>query len=173
MGGMIEVLTPELAGQAEAVWLSATQERLDALGILPGPVAERDDLVAQRLANGAFGVVATDRDEVIAVAMAMDAIEDDGRGTESVPGLMHVSTVAVVPQRWGQRRGQLVLKAVLDEGRRRGYARAQLWTHETNRGAQRLYERNGWTRSGRTMIDERGEPIRHYVLDLGDPPDPQ
>jgi ribosomal protein S18 acetylase RimI-like enzyme len=166
---VIEVLTPELAGRAEAVWLSANQARLDVLGIPPGPVAERDALVAQRLAIGAFGVVATDRDEVVAVALAMDAIEDDGKGTEPIPGLMHVSTIAVIPERWGQHLGELVMAAVLDEGRRRGYECAQLWTHESNRGAQRLYERTGWTQSGRTMIDERGEPIRHYILDLGDP----
>jgi GNAT superfamily N-acetyltransferase len=164
----VEVLTLELAGQAEAVWLSANQARQAALGIPPGPIAEQHDLIAQRLAKGAFGVVAADHDEVVGVALAMDAIEDDGKGTKPVPGLMHVSTVAVAPERWGQRLGQLVLGAVLDEGRRRGYERAQLWTHETNLGARRLYERTGWTRSGRTTIDDRGEAIGHYVLDLGD-----
>jgi ribosomal protein S18 acetylase RimI-like enzyme len=162
-----ETLTPELVGQAEAVWLSANQARLDALGIPPGPVAEPDDLITRRLVGGAFGVVVTDADEVVAVALALDAIEDDGKGTEPVPGLMHVSTVAVVPQRWGQRLGQLVLSDVLAEGRRRGYERAQLWTHESNLGAQRLYERTGWIASGRTKIDDRGEPIRQYVLELG------
>jgi GNAT superfamily N-acetyltransferase len=167
-----EPLTSELAAEAEAVWLSANQARLAALGIPPGPVAEQDDLVARRLATGAFGVVATEGEEVVAVALAMDAIEDDGRGTEPVPGLMHVSTVAVLPERWGQRLGEIVLEDVLDEGRHRGYVRAQLWTHESNRGAQRLYERTGWTPSGRTIIDDRGEPIRHYVVDLGDHPGP-
>jgi GNAT superfamily N-acetyltransferase len=170
---MTEILTPQLAGQAEAVWLSANQARLDALGIRPGPVAEQEDLIARRLGDGAFGVVATDNDDVVAVALAMDAIEDDGKGTEPVPGLMHVSTIAVVPERWGQRLGQLVLADVLDEGRLRGYQRAQLWTHETNVGAQRLYERTGWTASGRTTIDDRGEAIRHYILDLENQPRPQ
>jgi GNAT superfamily N-acetyltransferase len=165
-------LTPELAARAEAVWLSANQARLRALGMPPGPVAEQHDLIGPRLAAGAFGVVATDNDEVVAVALAMDAIEDDGRGNLPVPGLMHVSTIAVVPERWGQRLGQLVLADVLDEGRRRGYERAQLWTHESNLGAQRLYERTGWTASGRTIIDDRGEAIRHYALDLDDHPRP-
>jgi GNAT superfamily N-acetyltransferase len=170
---VIEILTPELAGRAEAVWLAANQARLEALGIPPGPVAEADDLIAQRLAGGAFGVVATDNDDVVAVALAMDAIEDDGKGTQPVPGLMHVSTIAVVPERWGQRLGQLVLANVLDGGRRRGYRRAQLWTHESNLGAQRLYERTGWTASGRTKIDDYGEAIRHYILDLEDQARPQ
>jgi GNAT superfamily N-acetyltransferase len=163
---LTEPLTPELAAQAESVWRSANLARLAALGIPPGLVAEQDDLVAQRLAGGAFGVVAIDRGELVAVALALEAIEDDGKGTEPVPGLMHVSTVAVVPERWGQHLGEIVLEDVLDEGRRRGYERAQLWTHESNLGAQRLYERTGWTPSGRTTIDARGEAIRHYVLDL-------
>jgi uncharacterized protein (DUF952 family)/GNAT superfamily N-acetyltransferase len=169
---LTEILTPELAARAEAVWLSANQARLRALGMPPGPVAEQHDLIGLRLAAGAFGVVATDNDEVVAVALAMDAIEDDGSGNLPVPGLMHVSTIAVVPERWGQRLGQLVLADVLDEGRRRGYERAQLWTHETNLGAQRLYERIGWIASGRTKIDDHGEPIRQYVLELdqGAPP---
>ena len=170
---LTETLTPELAAQAEAVWLSANQARLAALGIPLGAVAEGDDLIVRRLATGAFGVVATDRDEVVAVALAMDAIEDDGKGTDSVPGLMHVSTVAVVPARWGDRLGRLVLGDVLDEGRRRGYERAQLWTHESNLGAQRLYERTGWTPSGRTTMDDHGEAIRHYVLDLADQAGPE
>jgi ribosomal protein S18 acetylase RimI-like enzyme len=163
---VMEILTPELAAQAEAVWVSANRARLERLGISLDLFPEQDDLIAKRLAGGAFGVVATDRDDVIAVALAMDAIEDDGKGTQPVPGLMHVSTIAVVPDRWGQRLGQIVLSGVLNEGRRRMYQCAQLWTHESNPGAQRLYERTGWTASGRSIIDDRGEPIRHYVFDL-------
>jgi ribosomal protein S18 acetylase RimI-like enzyme len=55
--------------------------------------------------------------------------------------------------------------AQLDVGKRR-FTRAQLWTHETNRRAQRLYERLGWAASGRTKIDDYGEPIRHYMREL-------
>jgi GNAT superfamily N-acetyltransferase len=74
--------------------------------------------------------------------------------------------VAVRPARWGQGLGAVVLERIRSEARERGFTSAQLWTHETNRRAQRLYERLGWTRSGRTKIDDRGEPIRHYVREL-------
>jgi hypothetical protein len=50
-----EPITPQLAAEAEAVWLSANQARLAALGIPSGPVAEQDDLVARRLATGPSG----------------------------------------------------------------------------------------------------------------------
>lgn len=49
---------------------------------------------------------------------------------------------------------------------RRGYARAQLWTHTSNAGARRLYEREGFEPSGRQKVDDSGEPILHYVREL-------
>jgi GNAT superfamily N-acetyltransferase len=100
------------------------------------------------------------------MVLVLQALDQDGAGPDPLPGLVHVSMVAVHPDRWGQGLGALVLDVARREARKRGFTRAQLWTHETNRRAQRLYERLGWVASGRTKIDDHGEPIRHYVREL-------
>ena len=83
-----------------------------------------------------------------------------------MPGLAHLSMVAVRPDRWGRGLGAVVLSAVRRSARTRGFTHIQLWTHETNRRGQRLYERLGWAASGRTKIDDPGEAIRHYVREV-------
>ncbi|MEV4510210.1 GNAT family N-acetyltransferase [Dactylosporangium sp. NPDC049525] len=107
-----------------------------------------------------------DGGEPVAMALVVQALALDGASTEPLPGLAHVSMVAVHPDRWGRHLGGVVMARAQLEARHAGYTRAQLWTHETNHRAQRLYERLGWTPSGRTTLDERGERIRHYTLDL-------
>lgn len=100
------------------------------------------------------------------MALMLQALDRDGASSDPLPGLAHVSMVAVRPDRWGQGLGAMVLDSAQREARRRGFIRAQLWTHETNRRAQRLYNRLGWAASGRTKIDDHGERIRHYVRGL-------
>jgi GNAT superfamily N-acetyltransferase len=100
------------------------------------------------------------------MAIVLQALDQDGASSEPLPGLAHVSMVAVRPDRWGQGLGAVVLELAQLEARKRGYLRAQLWTHETNRRAQRLYERLGWVASGRTKIDDHDELIRHYMREL-------
>jgi GNAT superfamily N-acetyltransferase len=100
------------------------------------------------------------------MALLLQALDRDGASADPVPGLVHVSMVAVRPDRWGQGLGAVVLDAAQREARSRGFVRAQLWTHETNRRAQRLYARLGWVASGGTKIDDHGERIQHYLRQL-------
>ena len=53
-------------------------------------------------------------------------------------------------------------RAMLREGRARGFAHFQLWTQANNRRAQRLYEGIGFRRSGREKVDDLDELIVHY-----------
>jgi GNAT superfamily N-acetyltransferase len=59
--------------------------------------------------------------------------------------------------------GGRLLDRVLDEARRRGYVRVQLWTHAGNQRARRLYEQRGFERTGREKGDDRGELFIHYA----------
>jgi len=63
----------------------------------------------------------------------------------------------------------VVVRAVMSQAARRGYPRAQLWTHASNVAARRLYEREGLVLSGRHKLDDAGEPIVHFVGDLVGP----
>lgn len=171
------MLSTRAGGVADAVavaglWTAANVARHAEIGLPLGPVAgggsaEAEQQVRRRLAEPAgFAVLAEEDGELVAMVLVLQALGHDGASPDPLPGLAHVSMVAVRPDRWGQGLGALILDVARHDARERGFTRAQLWTHETNRRAQRLYERLGWVASGRTKIDDHGEPIRHYVRDL-------
>jgi 8-oxo-dGTP pyrophosphatase MutT (NUDIX family) len=116
--------------------------------------------------DGAFGVGIFDGSALVSMAVAMPARGDDGRSIHNVPGLAHISSVATHPQRWGEGLAGKALNAIMSHARRRGFARVQLFAHATNGPAMRLYAREGFVRSGRTRLDEYGEPHVHFLREL-------
>ncbi|MET0415684.1 MAG: GNAT family N-acetyltransferase [Actinoplanes sp.] len=167
------MVTTRVAGPADVeamaeLWVAANHARKAETGLALGPVAggDAEAEVRKRLADPAFAVLAEDDGDLLAMAIFVQARARDGRSPEPVPGLAHVSMVAVRPSRWGQGLGEVVMVAAQRAAPDRGFPRAQLWTHETNRRAQRLYERLGWVASGRTTTDDNGETIRHYEREL-------
>jgi ribosomal protein S18 acetylase RimI-like enzyme len=171
------VLTTRVASRTDAaavarLWTAATRARRAEVGLPVEHVAgaggaEAERQVRARLADPAnFAVLVEDDRDPVAAAVALQALARDGAARDPLPGLAHVSMIAVRPDRWGQGLGALALDLALLNARQRGFERAQLWTHETNARAQRLYVRLGWVASGRTKIDEDGEWIRHYTREL-------
>jgi ribosomal protein S18 acetylase RimI-like enzyme len=116
---------------------------------------------AVRLETPDVGEVARAGDTIVGMALAMQGLADDGAGSP-VPGLCFISMVFVVPDRWGEGIGGRVVEAVVAEAESRGYDRAHLWTHADNRRAQRLYERHGFRRTGREIVDDLGDRIVQY-----------
>lgn len=168
----VRVVGREDAAALARLWTAANIARQGDVGLPLGPVAgagvaEAERQVYQRMVDPAsFAIVADDDGDVVAMALLLQALDRDGASADPVPGLAHVSMVAVRPDRWGQGLGALVVVAAQREAHSRGFVRAQLWTHETNGRARRLYERLGWVASGRTKIDDHGERIRHYLRQL-------
>lgn len=146
-----------------SLWQRATDLRRAQSGLRPLP-----QVGSELERPGAFGVGLFDGAELVAGAVAMPARADDARSEQQVPGLAHISSVATSPTRGGKGLGGRVVRAILSHAVRRGYVRAQLWTQTGNLAAQRLYEREGFTRSGRERPDLRGadEHIVHYLRDL-------
>ena len=141
-----------------ALWQAASDERRTQLGLA---LHERGESAIDR--SGAFGVGVFDGDNMVSAAVAMPGRSDDGRGRDNVPGLAHISSVATRPDRWGEGLAGSAVRAVLSIARRQGYARVQLWTHRDNERALRLYDREGFVRSGREKIDDFGDPIVHLI----------
>jgi ribosomal protein S18 acetylase RimI-like enzyme len=177
------VLTTRVGGPADApatarLWTVASIARQAHLGLPLGPVAgaasvqTAEDRVHRLLGGpGAVLVLGFAPDtgsggEPVAMALVVQARAEDGASTEPLPGVCHVSMVAVHPDHWGRHLGALVMARAQLEASHAGYTRAQLWTHETNHRAQRLYERLDWIPSGRTTTDDHGEQIRHYTREL-------
>jgi 8-oxo-dGTP pyrophosphatase MutT (NUDIX family)/GNAT superfamily N-acetyltransferase len=140
------------------LWKAANDERRARLGL---PVGESVGSAIER--PGAFGVGVFDDGELVSAAVAMPARSDDGRGVGNVAGVAHISSVATRPDRWGEGLGGQAIRAVLSHARRHGYAHVQLWTHLTNAGALRMYDREGFVLSGREKLDDFGEQIVHLI----------
>jgi ribosomal protein S18 acetylase RimI-like enzyme len=152
------------------VWVLANRVRQSDAGLPPAETLDgaRDQLAARL--SGANGrtraLVSCDGAHVMGMCMGLQARENDGAGPADIPGLLHVSMLAVMPEAWGRRLGARMLTTLLDDARSAGYADAQLWTQQSNGRAIAIYTRLGFTRSGRTKQDERGESIAHWTRSL-------
>jgi ribosomal protein S18 acetylase RimI-like enzyme len=104
---------------------------------------------------------------VIGFILGIPGRENDGDG-DRVPGLLHISLVAVAPDRWGEQVGRLMVEAILRDAAARGYRCAQLWTQADNPRANRLYRGLGFRRTGRVTLDGWGELIVQYQRELED-----
>lgn len=150
------------------LWVAATVARRSGLGHGPDVDAASEaetalDDVRERLAaDRGVSALLQDGAGVVAIALAVPARADDGASTTVLPGVLHVSMVAVRPDRWGAGLAGAVLDVVLDRARSAGFTSSQLWTHDTNVRAQRLYERKGFSRSDRAKTDDRGEAVHLY-----------
>ncbi|MBC6460754.1 GNAT family N-acetyltransferase [Actinomadura sp. HBU206391] len=125
----------------------------------------------------AFFVVAENRDEggtvgdatvgrgAVGLAVGMHSREDGGAG-RAIPGLCHITMVAVQPGWWGQGIGKRLIWALLSELRTRGYDRAQLFTQADNTRAQRLYMGLGFSPTGVLAVSYEGEGIVQYLFDV-------
>ncbi|WP_192810165.1 GNAT family N-acetyltransferase [Actinomadura rudentiformis] len=102
---------------------------------------------------------------IIGSAAGMSGRRDGGLG-EAIPGLCHVSMVAILPEIWGQGIGRQLLTALVDEARNRGYERIQLFTQADNARGHALYERLGFSRTGQVAVSSANEPIVHYLRPL-------
>jgi tRNA (guanine37-N1)-methyltransferase len=134
--------------------------------------AGRVESVIELLQNAdSWFLVAEEDGEAIGMTGAAPLRADDGAGAV-VPGALFLGYVFVVPERWGQGIGGIVLDATLTEARRRGYHHIELWTHEDdNRRAHGLYRSRGFSPTGRTTTDDQdvrsGQWAREIDLPAG------
>ena len=152
------------AHAAASLWRAADGGRRQALGHQLSP--EADSVLARQ---GVFAVGIGEGDELVSMVAAMPARADDARSVHNVPGLVHISAVATHPDAQGRGYAGRCLQAGLWQAVRRGYARAQLWTHTSNASSRRLYEREGFELSGRHKHDDEGQQMLHYVRELPTP----
>jgi ribosomal protein S18 acetylase RimI-like enzyme len=97
------------------------------------------------LANGAAPLVADVDGEVVGIAMAGDAVEQD----DVLPVRdQQLYLLYVLAAYHGAGVGQALLDAVVPPG-----TAAQLWVAEDNPRARRFYERNGFVMEGARVVD--------------------
>ena len=111
--------------------------------------------------------VAMDAGTAIGMAVAMPSREDFGAGP-LVPGVCYLDLIFVVPERWGESVGSLLLDTVINDARLRGFARISLLTHDDNGRAQSLYRSRGFERTGwsRLSLDPRNGMVSEWACPL-------
>lgn len=157
-------IRPAVAGDHEAaieVWAVADTARRG----FPAPDEVPDMLRDRFRRDDVWVLVADDGGTVVGVAQGWPAREEDGVGPE-IPGRCHLSMVFVLPQRWGEGIGGLLLDAALDLARSLGYDHVQLFTHEDNERSQRLYTSRGFGHDGYVIDDAWGDPVGRWSRPL-------
>jgi GNAT superfamily N-acetyltransferase len=169
-----ECSLPALRGMAVLIRLGDAADHAAAVSVY-----ERSNLARRRgewpnraasvervrlhLRNPASWLVLATEGQAVGMASAEPLRGEDGSGA-AVPGGCFISYLFVVPERWGEGIGALILDAVLVEAKRRDYSRTHLWTHEDNERSHRLYRSRGFSRTGRT-----GDGMAEWAREI-DPP---
>ena len=122
-------------------------------GVWPSRAARVERARAQLRDPGSWFLVANEGPAVVGMASAEALRGEDGAGPV-LPDGCFLNYLFVVPERWGEGIGGLILDAVLAEAKRRHYSRVHLWTHEVNERSHRLYRSRGFSPTGRTAGDE-------------------
>jgi GNAT superfamily N-acetyltransferase len=143
---------------AVRVWHAANVARR-----LP-PSAERMARIWEKLAEPcaclAIGRLAPSGD-VVAMALAEPGRAEHGAGTV-IPGYGHVSMVFVHPDMWGRGIGRQLLQGPHKSASEEGWSRTTLWTRASNARARRLYEGQGYRRSGHETTLGDGDAILQF-----------
>jgi GNAT superfamily N-acetyltransferase len=127
-------------------------------GVWPNRVARVERVRGHLHDPASWFLLATEGPAVVGMASAEALRGEDGAG-QDIPGGCFLSYLFVVPERWGEGIGGVILDAVLAEAKRRHYSRMHLWTHEDNERSHRLYRSRGFSPTGRT-IEDGGEWAR-------------
>ena len=147
---------------AVALWRASNEARTFGSPTAP----ETEAMVRGWMAvPDAILLVAEREGQIVGMTLAVDGREDYGVGA-AVRGLCHVSLVFVAPDAWGQGIGARLLDALLAKIGHRGYDRVQLWTHETNARARRLYTSRGFILTDDRQVNPAGETIMRFERPL-------
>jgi GNAT superfamily N-acetyltransferase len=124
-------------------------------GVWPNQAARVARVRAHLRDPASWFLVAYEGPALVGMASAEPMRGEDGAGPV-VPGSCFLNHLFVVPERWGEGIGGVILDAVLAEAKRRHYSRIHLWTHDDNQRSHRLYRSRGFSPTGRTA-DAEGE----------------
>ncbi len=120
--------------------------RLGSRLVEPLPLASRR--------GDSWFLLATEGPALVGMASAEPLRGGDGTAPV-IPGGCFLHFLFVIPERWGEGIGGVILDAVLAEAKRRHYSRIHLWTHKDNERSDRLYRSRGFSPTGRTEDGER------------------
>lgn len=98
-------------------------------GVWPNRAASVERVRAHLRDPASWFLLANDGQAEVGMASAEALRGEEGAGPV-IPGGCFLGYLFVVPERWGEGIGGLILDAVLAEAKRRHYSRIHLWTQE-------------------------------------------
>lgn len=143
----------EEIGAAVTVWQAANPD---------STVAEHaDSLRGWALDPDALLLVAESGGCLAGIVLLLPGRAQDGAG-DLVPGLCHLTGLAVRPESRRSGIGSALLDTALREAAEREATRVTLWTAEDNAAAQRLFASRGFAPTGRSARDGGGAVMLHF-----------
>ena len=127
-------------------------------GVWPNRAAGVERVRAQLRDPASWFLLANEGPAWVGMASAEPLRGEDGAGPV-IAGGCFVNLLFVVPERWGEGIGGVMLDAVLAEAKRRNCSRIRLWTDEENERSHRLYRSRGFSPTGR-ILESEGEWVR-------------
>jgi GNAT superfamily N-acetyltransferase len=127
-------------------------------GVWPNRAGRAERVRSHLCSSASWFLLANEGPTLVGMASAEALRAEDGAGPV-IPGGCFLNLLFVVPARWGQGIGGVILDTVLAEAKRRNYSRIHLWTHEDNERSHRLYRGRGFSPTGRAA-DGEGEWTR-------------
>jgi GNAT superfamily N-acetyltransferase len=122
-------------------------------GVWPNRAARIERARAHLRDPGSWFLLAGEGPTSLGMASA-EALRGENGSGPVIPGGCFLNLLFVVPERWGEGIGGVLLDAVLAEAQRRQYSRIHLWTHEDNERSHRLYRSRGFSATGRISAGE-------------------
>lgn len=127
-------------------------------GVWPNRPARAERVRAHLRDPASWFLVAHEGPALAGMVSAEPLRGEDGAGP-ATPGGCFLTNLFVVPERWGEGIGGMLMDAALAEASRRNYSRVHLWTHEDNERSHHLYRSRGFAPTGR-ITDGEGEWAR-------------
>jgi ribosomal protein S18 acetylase RimI-like enzyme len=106
-------------------------------------------------------LVAESGGRVVGMVLLLPGRDQDGAG-DLVPGLRHLTGLAVRPEDQRSGVGSALLDTALREAADRKATRVTLWTTVDNAAAQRLFVSRGFAPTGRSARDGGGTAMLHF-----------
>jgi ribosomal protein S18 acetylase RimI-like enzyme len=143
----------EEIGAAVTVWQAANSD-----STVPG---HADSLRGWARDPDALLLVAENGGRLVGMVLLLPGRDQDGAG-DLVPGLRHLTGLAVRPESQRSGVGSALLDAAVREAADREAAHVTLWTAEDNAVAQRLFVSRGFAPTGRSARDGGGTVMLHF-----------
>ena len=122
-------------------------------GHWPNRAARVEEVRARLCDLASWFLLAIEGSASVGMACA-EPLRGEGGAGPAIPGGCFLNLLFVVPERWGEGIGGIILDAVLAEAKRRTYSQIHLWTDEDNERSHRLYRSRDFSPTGQTAAGE-------------------